>query len=183
MQNSPFQSWYPMQSGHVWQRQTFLIKMTPGPWQRHPMLLPNPGDTSRFPGKNFKNTDWCPGRTSRGCNLFACKAAQALVCFGVHRWFFYAARVENLPPNPCVRTEGRWERPDSEMEEFYCLLYVLVHITWIQTQSAATNFWVGFQNSDLRTDSGRGGEQHIFRSWTHCALWDLPTPSLLKYGS
>lgn len=57
--------------------------MTPGPGQRHPMLLPNPGDTSRFPGKNFKNTDRCPGRTSRGCNLIClrgCPSPGVLWC-------------------------------------------------------------------------------------------------------
>lgn len=52
---------------------------------------------------------------------------------------------------------------------------MLVHITWIQTQRAAANFWTGLRCSALRPHSpwGEGGGklgQGIFRSWMQCSV-------------
>ena len=46
--------------------------------------------------------------------------------------------------------------------------YMLVHITWIQTQWAAANFWTGLRCSDLRTDSDGVGDSAS--SETGCRL-------------
>lgn len=55
----------------------------------------------------------------------------------------------------------------------FIVRYMLVHITWIQTQWVAANFWTGIEVLRLRTDSDGVGGQYIFRNWLQSALWDL----------